>query len=745
MEVYDINMNDSLEVIVKKTLHNSEADKKKTVTQPQDMFNARSFLNGSDRDRANLSDIKILDKDWIGNGFMSKTSDLPDYVKDNRFRSSASGKFTHTGLGGNIGINPRPQFTRYADVKATSHYSLKNDVKVATTGTANTNTGMGRYYSEAIDDNQQLVFMEFGLPKFNNILDFFLRAVDYQTSVLANTGRSTTMYNLGSLAGGVIMLAAFPIITIAVWTLKFAAKLVTSSSVYSYYYLDPKMWMYWSTVNTIVSQLAVELGLLIPEFIDEQDSKPGQVRAGERVKLNQEWIDELKTLLPNGLIGDKNYIDVFAIATRAQAIATEQKKNEFKLFEEGIAIDDYVDKQESFIGSMLSGANAKFTLSSHTIDKYLGIVMSDVMKEEGPVGDQQSVAKQKLSEEKKQAVLDELKDKANQHTTDEYGGIYETVSEYTQEKAGHFAKAFDSTVRQGGAYVAFYVDYTASTTESFSNTVGEIETSGMIKQATSKARNLKFDTAGGNIVPGMADVTGAIKDFTAGVLNQVTFGLGSVLETLLGGAYIELPKKWDDSSMTLPATTYTMELRSPYGNIISQIQNLYIPLSMVLAGVMPLAAGKSSYTSPFICSLYSKGVQNTKLGMITSVTIERGVTNLGRDSNRRPLGINVSFQVTDFSTLMTSPVNTSAFSSRFLFSTEDDTPFGNYLTVLGGRDLLTNKYAAYRMKLKLSKRSNVLQQSLSGYSLGMRSGNVVDSVLGPLVSVNSLIASKQSQ
>ena len=166
---------------------------------------------------------------------------------------------------------------------------------------------------------------------------------------------------------------------------------------------------------------------------------------------------------------------------------------------------------------------------------------------------------------------------------------------------------------------------------------------------------------------------------------------------------------------------------------------------MILAGVMPLSTGKTSYTSPFLCSLFSKGVQNIKMGMITSVTIERGVTNLGYDTNRRPLGINVSFQVTDFSTLMTSPVNTTAFSSKFMFSMEDDTPFGNYLTVLGGRDLLTNKYAAYRMKLKLSKRSAVLQQSISGASLGMRAGNVVENVLGALVSVNSLVGSKQSQ
>ena len=743
MATNDIKLTDSLGVISKKLNSIGKVDGNE-VAKANDIVNIRSFLNGSDKNKAMLSDIKILDSEWVGNSFMTKTSDLPSYVKDNRFKSTASGKFTHTGLGGNIGINPRPQFTRYADVKATSDYTLKNNVRIATGGRENTNTGMGRYYSESIDDNQQLVFLEFGIPKFNNILDFFLRAVDYQSSVLANTGRSTTMYNLGNVAGGVVMLAAFPIVTLAVWAVKTATKFFTSSSIYSYYYLDQKMWMYWSTVNTIVSQLAVELGLLVPEFLDAQPEKTGSVRAGERVKINQDWMDNIKELLPNGIIGDKNYIDVFSIATRAQAIATAQQENEYKLFEQGISIDGYNKNQKSFFSGIINGINRKFTLGSHTVDKYL----EDVMKHKdiiSPIDNKQDVAKQVLSEEKKKATLEALKEKAAEHTIDENGGVYETVSEYVKKKASSFADAFDSSVRQGGAYAVFYVDYTSTTTESFSNAIGDIETSGSIKQASTKSRNLKFDTAGGNIIPGMDDIQNGLKDFAAGALNQITFGLGSVLETILGGAYIELLKKWEDSSMSLPTTTYNMELRSPYGNIISQLQNLYIPVSMLLAGVLPLATGKASYTSPFICSLYSKGVQNIKLGMITSVSIERGVSNLGRDTNRRPLAMNVSFQVTDFSTLMTSPVNTSAFSGRFLFSMEDDTPLGNYLTVLGGRDLLTNKYGLYKLRLKLSKRSAILQQSISGSSLGMRSGNFFSTVLGPMVSVSSLTKTVQNK
>jgi len=744
---YNIKPSDTVAEMVAKTEAKNTVDRMNGSKQPQDIYDVKSYLNGSDKDKSKHSDVKILDTEWIGNGFMTKTSDLPDNIKDNRFRSTASSKFTTTSLGGNVGINPRPQFTRYADIKATSQYTLKNKVTVNVSGKDSSNVGMGRYYSEAIDDNQELIFMEFGLPKFNNILDFFLRAVDYQDSVLANSGRRTTFYNLGKIGSNIFMLAAFPIVTIAVWTIQAAAKLLTSSTVYSYYYLDQKMWMYWSTVNIIVSQLAVELGLLVPQFLSESDvakTTPGKVRAGERVKLNQDWIDELKEILPNGIIGDSNHIDVFAIATRAQAVAIKNKIDSFDaLTKTGMTIDGYIDNQKGFFSNIINDIDKSLTLSGHTFDGYLKEVMPEVRKD-GTPEDKQDSEKQKLSEEKKQKVLKELKDKANKHTKDEYGGIYETVSEYVQEKAEHFAKAFDSSVRRGGAYAAFYVDYTSSTTETFSNSVGEIQTSGTIKQLSNKTRNIKFDLGGGNVLPGLSDFTAALKDTFAGALDSVSFGMGSVLETLLGGAYVELPKKWEDSSMSFPAVNYTMELRSPYGNVISQLQNLYIPLSMILAGVMPLSTGKTSYTSPYLCSIYNKGVQTIKLGMITNVSVERGVTNLGRDSNRRPLGINVSFQVTDFSTLYTSPINTTVFSSRFLFSTEDDTPFGNYLTVLAGRDLLTNKYSTYKLKIKLSKRANLLQQSFSGSAAGMKFGNMVETVLGPLVSVDSLAATKQS-
>ena len=49
------------------------------------------------------------------------------------------------------------------------------------------------------------------------------------------------------------------------------------------------------------------------------------------------------------------------------------------------------------------------------------------------------------------------------------------------------------------------------------------------------------------------------------------------------------------------------ELRSPYGNVISQLQNMYTPLAMILADVLPVARmnfnrkfGKSKHKRRYI-------------------------------------------------------------------------------------------------------------------------------------------------
>jgi len=698
--------------------------------------NINSLFNVvTDTDKIN-DDVTVIDNEWVKSRFITPDSDLETVDRNNRYWTTASWKFTDTSLGGNIGINPRPQFTRYCDIKG-GHRIMKADVAVShTTG----NHGMGRYYSEAIDDNAQTVFMEFGVPRFNNLIDFFLRAIDYVDSSIANTGRVPLGYTIATGVGGFVMLAAFPLITLTIWAAKLVSKVLIGNSNFNYYYLEPTMHTYWGTVNTLVTNLATELGILIPDL---QPDPNGAGKLGVNVKLDENDMKEIRKLLP-GLISDNNYIDVFAIATRAQTIANHQLLKERDDFENGSPdmIKDYIGylkKEQSTYELGSPGSSFIDELDQRlSFSNYLKVITS-----KGSIFGDNATDNSKYEEN----------DPKNMVQPKQPGG----VAEFTKDKDGSFkidndkkkpyleslADAIDSSTRMGGLHAAFYVDYVGSVSESFSNSVGNISVGDNIKSVAAGARNIKFDMAGGNVIPGTDEIMKQAKGVIAGTLDSITYGLSSVIQTMTGGGYVDLPKKWEDSDMSLPQISYNMTLISPYGNPISQLQNIYIPLAMLLAGTLPLSTGKSSYTSPFICSLYSKGIQNIKLGMITSLSISRGTSNLGFNKQRRPLAIEVSFTVTDFSTLVTAPINSSIFNI-FNVSLEDDTPLSNYIATLAARDLLTTKYVIPKLKLKASRLMMNFEQSISSSSWGLRIGEKLSNVIGGVVSNHSLTLSHQN-
>lgn len=669
-------------------------------------------------------DVSVIDSDWISCRFMVSNADLDSLDASNRFFTTNQYKFTSSSIGGNIGINPRPQYTRYADIRGPQR-TLKNPVRVTSkTG----NHGMGRYYSEAIDDNAQTIFMEFGFAKFNSLVDFFTRAIDYEDSVIANTGRSPIGYKLGKYISGGLMLAAFPLVTLSIWALKLTNRLIFGNGNFDYYYLEPNMAAYWGTVSTIITQMCTEMGILIPELMTDNTTAN---RIGVPVKLNQDDLNDIKTILP-GLIGDNNYIDIFAIATRAQTIANMQMLKDLDAYEENsngvLDFVGYVKTQYSlteagyYTGSLMSKINQTLSFSNflEKVCKGDGLYANNADEVQTPSADNTATTA------------------TNAKFTKESDGSY-AVND-TPEKQSYmdkFAKALDSSVRDGGLYAAFYVDYTGAVSESFSNSIGNISINDKIKSLSSAARNVKFDLSGGNITQGLQTIAQGAKDILAGVADSVSFGLSSVIQTITGGGYIDLPKKWDDSDMSLPSITYNIQLVSPYGNVFSQLQNIYIPLAMLLAGTLPLSAGKSSYTSPYLCSLFTKGVQRIKLGMITSLTITRGVSNLGFNKQRRPLAIDVSFTVTDFSTRMTAPINGSIFDV-FNVALEDDTPLGNYIATLASRDILTSKYTLPKIKIRASRALMKADEMISPAAWGLRVGETMNKYMGGLVADHSI-------
>jgi len=331
------------------------------------------------------------------------------------------------------------------------------------------------------------------------------------------------------------------------------------------------------------------------------------------------------------------------------------------------------------------------------------------------------------------------KDPTKAFEEDKEGKIPMTETEKTRHKSWseEYAQYFDAVARGGGSHVVFQVEYVGSVTETFTNTIKEMPAASMVKSVSNKGRDIRFSLGGGNIVDGMGKALGYAKDVVAGTLDSFTFGLSNVLSTIFGSAYVDLPKMYDDSTVELPVLEFKTRLVSPFNNPFSQLQNIYIPLAMLLAGSLPLSTGKSSYTSPFLCNLFMKGIQQVQLGMITSLVVTRGVSNLGYSKNSRALAIDVTFHVTDFSSIMTAPINSGVFGA-FKMSLDDDNLLNRYLATLGSRDLHTILYNTPKFKMRLSKLKMGIDEILSPSFSAYKDGDLFKGIFGGLLSNMSL-------
>lgn len=757
--------------------------------------------------KPNADETTIIDKDWVSSRFMVPDKDLASLDRINRYYTTTGWKYTSTMLGSNFAINARPQFTRFADIKgnnpnaftanitsnmpnasggiAKARASLFERVTVpmmqykhdhsAPVALVTKGIGMGRYYSEAIDDNATLVFMQFGVPRFNSLINFFTRAISYEDSYIANYGRYPVGYAIGKFVGAYGMLCAFPLITTTIWAAKGALDFVFGGP-YDYYYLEPAMHVYWSTVSSIVTFMTTELGLISP--ILKSNTVKQSSKIGAPITINAEDLEQIAKMLPPGMVSPiTGYIDVFAIATRTQALANAQTKAEYNAYkaDEKAANSDFIGQVSNYLTDSVKRVPGKGLFSY--LNNFLLLENYKDSDTSTPASSDPSVNSDmpddltpgSLLERTRKNSLYEPMDDINAGTTDgepkpkedptdnstdknrnsmAEDGTYKALPEVDEKEAASWLdklrSGFDSVTRNGGDWAVFAVDYQGSVSESFSSSYSDIETQGMIKSTSQAARNIKFQFAGGNFAgEAVKEIAGAFKNVLMGVADSVSFGLSNVIATILGGAYTSIPKKWDDSEMSLPTISYKISLVSPYGNVISQMQNIYIPLAMLLAGALPLATGRSSYTSPFLCSIFNKGVQNIKLGMITSLSITRGTNNLGFTRNKIPLGIDVDFTVTDFSTVISAPVNSSIFKN-FNVSLDDNTPFGNYIGVLCSRDLLTQKYFRPKALIKASRLLMAGSRTISPAAWGMLFGHKAEPIVGLFTDERKLIGTQNS-
>lgn len=613
----------------------------------------------------------IKDTSWIRQSFMLPSNyALAIDARRDLFRNVAF-KFTDTTLGGNFAINPPPQFTKYADLVVRSNHSVSR--------------GMGRYYSEAIDDNGFDIHMGFGVAAFNSLTQFFTSYYSSEAASIARTGKGTgVLYSLGKVAGFALTIPVQPII-LAGRFIRFLMEIPSSK----YYYLKPTMANYWSAVNQMTNMLAANMKM-VPFMMDEDASRRGNAMAKAAGEFNPDWtqddVSAYHQALPN-IYREDGAIDVFAVANRAQRLNDQYHTNMMEAFKSADSAEAITQAARDFIDNGMG------------IDNSEGSAFSSLTGQ----GD---------------ISINNYLDAWEGLETTEKAENAENEEDGTSWRKSGFFDFLAADLKEGSRFVTFRVNNGGdSVSESVSNSTKQSELAGTINSISNSAREKRFSLAGGNVSDGaigqaIEGFIGGVTDFAKGALDGI--GMSGLMQ-LGGSAFADIPEMWDDSSFNFPTSTYTVELRSPYGNKMARMQNLYIPLSMLLAAALPLSTGSHSYTSPFLVELYSRGRNQIRLGIIDSMEITRGVGNLGWTAEGEPLGIDVSFTVKDLSSVMHMPIRAQSgfIDGAFAGLIDDDTPFTDYMATLSSLSLADQYYVSKRMKLSMARRITQARSWLS--------------------------------
>jgi hypothetical protein len=121
--------------------------------------------------------------------------------------------------------------------------------------------------------------------------------------------------------------------------------------------------------------------------------------------------------------------------------------------------------------------------------------------------------------------------------------------------------------------------------------------------------------------------------------------------------------------------------------------------------------------------MFVRGRQQINLGMITSLSITRGTSNLPFNKQRRPLAIDVTFTVTDFNELISAPMPNGLldFSSAMF---DDGSGLSRYIQALCGRDLYSSTHVFERSKIKLARIYETVDLVTSPEFIGAKVGDM---------------------
>lgn len=700
----------------------------------------------------------LHDSEWINNCFMLPRNPNRGDTKISKntmqwmYYTSADLKFTNTSLGGNFTINNPPQFTTFAD-PPTGRLMGARDKRAIDSGMQQ---GMGQYYSEAIDDNASRVNLRFGVPEYKGLVTFFTGFYNAGAALMANEGRVAggLFYLVGRIVGGVVALPLLLVMSISKMARFFFNRPSTK-----YYWLKPAMPLYWNRVNKIANRIAAEMGLVPDEARGEGGGKNDPLATYEMGDITSNGPAEsaaynmAKEYMPE-LFNATGGIDIYRIANktsrmtdhaRASLLAAGEGASTEKAFAESIRkhmqqmtipsdvikgkpIFDYLDVYHKTV----MGAVTKIGNDGQVVDLPRRNGVLDRVKEtseydansaatgagatpvagEGSFGGEEGEAVQTAQEQRLIDLGDAPENEDSRDMMKEYAAqdnlilsILRTGADNVLERIDGWVNSEDlkeytkASLAGGSDWISFKVEPNLTESESWDNKAGDSDIQSTINGLSNTVRSAAFDFS--NFKTGFATIDApiaAVKDMIYGAMDS--FQISGLL-ALAGTGLVDIPQRWEESSSNVfSQASYTIELRSAYGDPLSIFLNLYLPFICLLAGAVPISHGNQSYGAPMLCELHQRGRRTIKLGLIDNLSVTRGAGTVGWNEDGLPLGLDITFSVANLSSVMHMPIDTGIMGMMpWNALIADDNVYSDYTAVLTNLTIAdqTNPWKKYAL------------------------------------------------
>lgn len=198
--------------------------------------------------------------------------------------------FGDASIFGNDVMNPYAGFCRDDDIcRDMYQYSKDTPKESASHGQPQHNVfGLGRVYAEKFDHRQQVVYFQFGIPKYRNLQSFIYGASDATISDANELGEVDMIQKISKWLISTVKFAfELPFMPLEFgWRFLTNPGMVNDVKITEYFYFDPRMGLYFDHVNSILAVLAVNMGIYWPDKETEQlrESMPLIIRNGPDIK-----------------------------------------------------------------------------------------------------------------------------------------------------------------------------------------------------------------------------------------------------------------------------------------------------------------------------------------------------------------------------------------------------------------------------------------------------------------------------